>query len=218
MTRAEQRRLSPSRRIHEPAPRRDCGFTLIELLVVIAIIAILAAMLLPALASAKRKAQQGVCLSNIKELTLADILYVGDYNRFIQPYGGNNANGTYLGNNSEWIGPLIDYFAKATNMILCPTAATPAPPGTTQTEGTGQTGTANHSYIRADLSGGNSGATAVDGSYQANGWLYYGPNANGALAGQGDGNSANHLMACKTRLGITPRNHPWKSHPILHFL
>ena len=67
---------------------RQKAFTLIELLVVIAIIAILAAMLLPALSQSKKKALGIGCISNLKELTLAANVYAGDFQDFIPPNTG----------------------------------------------------------------------------------------------------------------------------------
>jgi prepilin-type N-terminal cleavage/methylation domain-containing protein/prepilin-type processing-associated H-X9-DG protein len=115
------------------------AFTLIELLVVIAIIAILAAMLLPALSKAKQKGQQIYCMSNVKQLGLAMMIYVGDNNDIYAGAASANTYGPHLEDWIYWRGgantptvngvvmtldksPLVKVLGTggSTNMFLCP--------------------------------------------------------------------------------------------------
>ena len=95
--------------------RARSGFTLIELLVVIAIIAILAAMILPALAHSKQKGQQAACVNNSRQQTLAVFMYADDNGDILPPVAFNDAND----NEVDWP-DLLDPYLKNPKIHLCP--------------------------------------------------------------------------------------------------
>jgi len=96
------------------------GFTLIELLVVIAIIAILAAILFPVFAKAREKARQASCTSNLKELGLAMMMYIEDYDERL-PGPWRNVLGAGQNNppSYTWRGAVLPYI-KNTQVYFCP--------------------------------------------------------------------------------------------------
>jgi len=95
-------------------PQFCLAFTLIELLVVIAIIAILAAMLLPALAAAKKKAQGIQCVNNLKQLTLGWIMYANDNQDNLMGIWPGTADGT----NTCWCAGDMSKSPDWTNIVL----------------------------------------------------------------------------------------------------
>jgi prepilin-type N-terminal cleavage/methylation domain-containing protein len=95
-------------------PRRS-AFTLIELLVVIAIIAILAAMLLPALSKAKGRSKQAACINNLREIGIATAMYLSDFKQYPGDYSPAH-------NLHVWPTRLLSLMGNNRNAFWCPAA------------------------------------------------------------------------------------------------
>ena len=172
--------------------KRRSGFTLIELLVVIAIIAILAAMLLPALAAAKRRAQAAYCINNVKQITLADILYMGDNNHGIP-------DSSPAGSTGSWFINFIDYYGHGTNVLLCPTTSQPLLEPSSVNN---QCGDATHVWCKTDYAGNGAGYV---GSYIINGWFDV---ASDGITPAGDGSGSPQFYYLKEGSVRTPSQTP----------
>jgi prepilin-type N-terminal cleavage/methylation domain-containing protein/prepilin-type processing-associated H-X9-DG protein len=115
--------------------RRNRGFTLIELLVVIAIIAILAAILFPVFARAREAARKATCLSNLKQLALAAIMYAQDYDECLPSCVGSDGEGEHHavaavyqdigvggGGPNYWqLADVVMPYVKSKDLFNCPT-------------------------------------------------------------------------------------------------
>src|SRR5450631_1122108 len=97
-----------------PGKSGKFGFTLIELLVIIAIIAILAAILFPVFASAREKARQTNCLSNVKQLALGGTMYLQDYDERFMDY--------YIEQHGALWNVAFEVYIKNKQVHLCPDA------------------------------------------------------------------------------------------------
>jgi prepilin-type N-terminal cleavage/methylation domain-containing protein len=132
------------------------GFTLVELLVVIAVIGLLAALLLPALSAARRKAHETVCLNNTRQLALTGFMYANENGSPILYNNPRYPDGT-------WMGSLVGLI-KDRRTFVCPTAALHNPPP----DSGNRRGAPDAAWVRWT----SDAREMFYGGYGYNGWLY----------------------------------------------
>jgi prepilin-type N-terminal cleavage/methylation domain-containing protein/prepilin-type processing-associated H-X9-DG protein len=148
------------------------GFTLIELLVVIAIIALLLAIVVPALKRAKAAARFLVCKSNLRSLTTAINSYTVENKGAFIPYEGSTGTS---GNRSLWIDAVTNYASNVGEVRLCPEAKTTDPESILATDTGNYQGAAFRAWswytptAESPYAGNNNHST---GSYTFNGYLF----------------------------------------------
>ncbi|MCK5001044.1 MAG: prepilin-type N-terminal cleavage/methylation domain-containing protein [Anaerohalosphaera sp.] len=148
--------------------RKKHGFTLIELLVVISIIALLLAILMPALGRVKKQARKTVCMTSTRSFGLAFMLYASDFNDIIIPL-------YFRTEGKFWSEKLIEYY-DSDDLRICPEATKPLSPASEfvhENLGRANYGAPDKAWYHIRAESGKPDETYF-GSYGTNGWAHKG--------------------------------------------